>query len=101
MLNDASLTIGYWLADSEQYADASGRPFQPHPTDGQKVTSIRRAAEPVAVIVHDRIRTDAEHLGRALGPAARMAIDNERLARPGSHSSEPALVPLPDRGGRR
>ncbi len=79
LLTDRGLTIGYWLAESEDYADASGRLFLPHPTAGQTVTSVQRAGEPVAVIVHDRIRTDAGRLGRALGPAARMAIDNERL----------------------
>jgi signal transduction histidine kinase len=78
-LDDPSLIIGYWLADAGHYADSSGIPIQPHPAGGLAVISIRRGGDPVAVIMHDRARTDPHRLEQALGPAARLAIDNERL----------------------
>src|SRR5262249_29248171 len=78
-LDDPSLIIGYWLPDPGHYADPSAMPMQPHPAGGQSVISNRRGGDPVAVIVHDRARIDPHRLERSLGPAVRLAIDNERL----------------------
>jgi signal transduction histidine kinase len=43
------------------------------------IAQIIRGGEPIAVISHDAALVDPNGLLRAIGPAARLAIDNERL----------------------
>jgi signal transduction histidine kinase len=75
-LGDPSVEVLYWLPASAQYVDAEGMPRTP-PAGG--TTAITRAGRPLAVIVHETAALDAVALERALGPAARLAIENEAL----------------------
>src|SRR5215207_1702084 len=75
-LGDPTVEVLYWLPGSGQYVDAEGKPRTP-PAAG--TTAITRAGRPLAVIVHETAALDAEALERALGPAARLAIENEAL----------------------
>src|SRR5829696_1551113 len=75
-LGDPTVEVLYWLPGSRQYVDAEGKPRTP-PAAG--TTAITRAGRPLAVIVHETAALDAEALERALGPAARLAIENEAL----------------------
>ena len=77
---DPTLEVVYPMPDDERHLDAGGRNVGP-PTarPGRAVTSVVRGGQPVAYIVHDPGSLDAEELRRAVGAAARMAIENERL----------------------
>jgi signal transduction histidine kinase len=78
-LGDDSLDVLYWLRGSRHYVDASGHAAEPCTQDGQAATQIVRQGEPVALVLHDR-SVHAEHdLEHEIGPAARLAVDNERL----------------------
>ena len=75
-LDDPTVEVIYWLPGSGQYVDAEGKPRTP-PAAG--TTAITRAGRPLAVIIHETATLDGEALERALGPAARLAIENEAL----------------------
>jgi signal transduction histidine kinase len=77
---DPGLRVAYRSADHGQYLDAAGRQTSAAPAPGQDVTTIVRAGEPVAVVLHRRVRPRGDPVGEQLGPAARLAIDNERLS---------------------
>jgi signal transduction histidine kinase len=77
---DPSLKVVYPLAGPEHYADASGTPVnRPAAGTGRAVTPIVRNGKQVAVVVHDAATVDAEQLRLQIGPAARLAVENERL----------------------
>jgi signal transduction histidine kinase len=78
-LGDDGLEVAYWLPSSQRYVDASGRTVDPAPAPGQAVTAIVRDNRPVAVVVHDASLDAERELGREIGAAARLAVDNERL----------------------
>jgi signal transduction histidine kinase len=74
-LGDRDLTVAYWLPSSQRYVDASGHQVEPRAGPGQTSTSIVRNGEPVAVVIHDAALSPQDEIG----PAARLAVDNERL----------------------
>jgi signal transduction histidine kinase len=76
-LGDPGLQICYWLPASEQYVDAHGRRV-PDPSNDAAftTTSLVRNGQTVAVIAH---HSDPAKIERGLGPAVRLALDNERL----------------------
>jgi signal transduction histidine kinase len=77
-LGDPSVELFYWLPDGERFVDSRGRDVQlPAPGSGRGVTRIERDGELVAALVHDALNFDREL--DAIGAAAGMAIDNERL----------------------
>jgi signal transduction histidine kinase len=78
-LGDKSLSVAYWLPASGRFVDAAGASVDPHHGSGRATTTIVRAGRPVAVITHDRALDGDRDLGNQIGPAARLAIDNERL----------------------
>lgn len=73
-LADASVRVVYVLPNG-QLVDSEGRTATLDPSDHQVVTTIARSESPVAYVLHDR----SVGIGTGLGPAARLAIDNERL----------------------
>ncbi|MFE3450487.1 sensor histidine kinase [Nonomuraea sp. NPDC059194] len=70
---DRTLTVAYWLPVTRTYVDDEGHPVDVSPGPGRTATALTRRGEPVAMVLHD-VQTDVR-----LGPAARLAIDNERL----------------------
>jgi signal transduction histidine kinase len=72
---DDRLSVCYWLPSSRRYVDTAGRPIEPQPARGQTTTTIVRDGEAVALVIHDAALTPRD----AIGPAARIAVDNERL----------------------
>jgi signal transduction histidine kinase len=79
VLGDDGFVIAYWSLDAGGYIDAAGVPVELRPAPDQVLALIRRGGEPIAAIAHDRVQASQVHLSRSLGPAARIAIDNERL----------------------
>jgi len=76
---DSSLSVAYWLPRDGRYVDAAGQPVDPRTGRDRAVTAIVRGGERVAVISHERGTVDEQVLRHRLGPAALLAIDNERL----------------------
>jgi signal transduction histidine kinase len=78
--NDPGVEVAYWLPESGRFVDGSGRTVpEAAPGRGKVVTRIVREGRPVAIVRHDAAAADADQLERAIGAAARLAVDNERL----------------------
>ena len=77
---DPTLEVAYWLPESHRYVNGFGKDVRLPARDGRRaVAQIVRDGEPIAVINHDPALVDPRGLVQAIGPAARVAIDNERL----------------------
>jgi signal transduction histidine kinase len=77
---DPTLEVAYWLPDSHRFVNGFGEEVPLPDRDGRRaVAEIVRHGEPIAVINHDPALVDPSGLVQAIGPAARVAIDNERL----------------------
>ena len=77
-LGDPSLELVYWLPEDERFVDARGRPVElPGSGSGRGVTKVEREGGCVAAIVHDALILDRQL--DAIGAAAAMALENERL----------------------
>lgn len=77
---DSSLEVLYPLPGSDRYVDASGSTADlPAAGSARVITPITRGGMEIALVVHDAAIVDAEQLRTEIGPAARLAIDNERL----------------------
>ena len=74
-LGDPDLRLGYPVGPAGRVVDADGRPVVLGP--GRRVTPIVGDAGVVALVESDA--TGADALERALGPASRLALGNERL----------------------
>lgn len=73
-LDDPTVQVAYWLPGTGRFVDERGREV-PEPA-GPIRTTVVRGGETVAVITH---HSTEEPLDAVVGPAARLAIDNERL----------------------
>jgi signal transduction histidine kinase len=78
-LDDPSLELVYWLPEDGRFVDAAGRAVE-LPADGRReATKVEREGDCVAAIIHD---ATLPHIGehvRAVGAAAALALQNERL----------------------
>jgi signal transduction histidine kinase len=77
-LGDSSLTLAYWIPETQTYVDADGRRVEPGP--GQVATPIERHGEPLALVIHDAALAEEQELVRAAGGAAALTLENERLS---------------------
>jgi signal transduction histidine kinase len=77
-LGDRSLEVAFWLPQRAEWVDASGASFAP-PAPGRASTLVERAGEPVAMLVHSAAVAEERDLLRAVGGAAALALENERL----------------------
>jgi len=76
-IGDPELRIAYWLPASHGYVDARGRPAEePIAASGRAVTPLVRGGRRVALVAH---ATGIAELEREIGPAVRLALENERL----------------------
>ena len=79
-LGDPSLELALWLPERRMYVDAEGREVVlPERGRGRAVTTIGATEAPVAALVHDPILLERRGLLAAVGAAARLALENERL----------------------
>src|SRR5207247_4521408 len=68
------------VPDPRRFVGATGTDAQrPAPDSGRAVTAITRGDRPIAAVVHDARLLDVPDLGREIGSAARLAVENERL----------------------
>jgi signal transduction histidine kinase len=79
-LEDPTLELVYWLPEGRRYVDFRGRPY-PLPEDdpSRAIHAVQRDGECVAAIVYDATLRDADAHVRAVGAAASLALQNERL----------------------
>jgi signal transduction histidine kinase len=76
-LGDPSLTLGYWLPDSERFVDSEGHPLT---LDERAWTEVELKGRRVGAIVHHPTLVDEEELVRTAGAAAALALENQRLS---------------------
>ena len=79
-LADPSLEVGYWDPASNAFLDAQGRALS-FPDEGseRRVTIVRRGADPVAALIHDRAELDNPGLLEAVSAATQLAGTNAGL----------------------
>lgn len=79
-LRDPSLTLAYWIPESESYVDSAGRAVAlPAPGSGRMVTVVERDGRRIGALVHDASLRDNPELLDAVSAAAGLALENERL----------------------
>jgi len=79
-LGDPTLELGYWVAATSTYADASGRALAPPaPGSGRAETRIDLDGRPVALLVHDPAVLNDSGLVDAVAAATRLAARNADL----------------------
>jgi signal transduction histidine kinase len=79
-LGDPSLELVYWLPDGGRFVDVAGRPYGlPEPGSGRAVANVERDGGTIAAIVYDGSLSGARDHVRAVGAAAALALENERL----------------------
>jgi signal transduction histidine kinase len=79
-LHDPTLSLAYWLPEQRRYVNVEGRPVDLPGDDADTVTTIvEREGSPVAALVHDATLRDEPDLVQAVGAAAGLALENERL----------------------
>jgi signal transduction histidine kinase len=79
-LGDPSLELAYWLPALDQWVDAAGEPFLlPTADPGRACTPVEHGGERVAMLVHVASVAEERELVRAVGAAAALALENERL----------------------
>jgi signal transduction histidine kinase len=79
-LDDPSLELLFWLPDAGRYVDARGQVYElPEDDPKRAVTRVERDGECVAAIVHDGTLPHMREHVQAVGAAAALALENERL----------------------
>ncbi len=79
-LGDPSLELVFWIPAAHEYVDVDGAPVTlPGLSRDRSVDLIQQRGEPLGAIVHDPELDENPALIRAVGAAARLAIENERL----------------------
>jgi len=79
-LNDPSLKLAYWLPESERWVDAEGRTVDlSSEARHRAVTDVVLQDRKVAAMVHDPLLLDEPELIEAVGAAAALSLEKERL----------------------
>lgn len=79
-LGDPSLFLAFWVPDLERYVDADGRPVElPARSGPTACTPVVHDGRPVAMICHDPELLAQSELVEAVGAAAALALENQRL----------------------
>jgi signal transduction histidine kinase len=71
------IELAFWVPEAADHVDATGRPLR-HASTKDDV-SVLRGDTPVALIRTGAAATSVALVAEALGPAARLTLDNERL----------------------
>jgi signal transduction histidine kinase len=79
-LDDPSLELVFWLPEARRYVDGEGRAYElPEHDPARVVTKVERDGECIAAIVHDGTLPHMSEHVQAVGAAAALALENERL----------------------
>ncbi|WP_157592079.1 sensor histidine kinase [Solirubrobacter soli] len=77
-LRDPSLALAYWLPERGEWVDARGDVVV-LPADEGRCTPVSRDGHTIAMLVHDPSLAEEPELVHAVGGAAALALENERL----------------------
>jgi signal transduction histidine kinase len=77
-LRDPSLALAYWLPERDEWVDSAGAAVA-LPDDPARRTPVERDGQPVAMLLHDPSLAEEPELVQAVGGAAALALENERL----------------------
>jgi signal transduction histidine kinase len=78
-LGDSALVIAYPVVGGRTFVDAEDRPVTLPVDGGRSVAPIKRDGELVAALIYDRSLDDDPELVEAVGGAAAVALENQRL----------------------
>jgi len=79
-LDDPSLELVFWLPEARRYVDGRGHEYDlPMGDPRRRVTKVEREGECVAAIIHDGTLPQLREQLQAVGAAAALALENERL----------------------
>jgi signal transduction histidine kinase len=79
-LGDPTLELAYWVPSQAAYVDAEGQPMRVDPALRDKIaTTIENEGRRVAAIIHDADLAQERDLVQAVGAAAALTLENERL----------------------
>jgi signal transduction histidine kinase len=76
-IGDPRLELAYWVREREEWVDAAGAPFAL--PAGRAQTPVEHDGHRVALLVHDATAPEERELMQAVGAAAALALENERL----------------------
>jgi signal transduction histidine kinase len=81
-LRDPSVALFYPVPDSDRFVDADGREgrLSDASSPERAITRLESGGQLLAVLVHDPAIAEQPELVRSVAAAARLAIENERLA---------------------
>jgi signal transduction histidine kinase len=77
-LGDPGIDVLYQRSGSGELIDADGHAAEP-PAADRAVARIARGDRPLALVLHDPALVNEPELGRALGSAAKLSVENEAL----------------------
>ena len=78
-VGDPSVQLNYWASARDGYVNSEGTvQVQPVPSAESRLTLVTRGGERIAAINH-AASTNSDRLDRALGPAMRLALQNDQL----------------------
>ncbi len=79
-LKDPSLRLAFPLPNGAGYVDDEGNRIElPAPSSGRAVTLLEGDQRPVAALIHDQALVERRSFVEAVGAAANLALENERL----------------------
>jgi signal transduction histidine kinase len=79
-IGDPTVQVAYRVQNPEGWVDGTGRRVgAPDGVPGRGVVHVTHADQLIAVVSHDSFVADDVDIATALGPAARLAIENESL----------------------
>jgi len=79
-LGDPTLSLAYWIPDTEQYVDPTGHPVSLPARDGSTAcTPVDHDGRRVAMICHDAALDAEPELLQTVAAAASLAAENQRL----------------------
>ncbi len=78
-LGDPSLELFFWLPESDEHVDSSGRPARVAPESRRELTPVRRGSLLLGAVLHDRALSERPDLLESVIDAAGLAIEIGRL----------------------
>jgi signal transduction histidine kinase len=79
-LGDPSLQLAFSVPGERGFVDEDGAPVElPHDDPDRATTPVMDGSRTVAALIHDRALRERQPLVDAVGAAARLALENERL----------------------
>src|SRR5436190_1628054 len=78
-LGDPSLELFFWLPESDEHVDSSGRPARVVPDSRRDLTPVRRGSLLLGAVLHDRALSERPDLLESVIDAAGLAIEIGRL----------------------